>query len=106
MTNLPNPQIGDHRFDEWIRLEKEEPEKFEQERKKTIEAVIQESPEEKQLRLRQLQFRIDGLRRKYKHNGLVSTQKIYEEMMSSFADLEKALTGFRKIPGLSTLRLL
>lgn len=98
MSEQLNPQIGDYSFNEWIWLANNNPEKFELERKKAIESTIEGLPDERQHSLRQLQFRIDGQRRKYKHNGLISAQKMYDEMWASFIDLNEALKGVCRKP--------
>ena len=51
-------------FDELARLAKEEPENFEALRQQLIEAAIGEAPEDKQRRLRGLQFQVDMERRR------------------------------------------
>jgi len=97
MNHKDNPQIGNLNFDEWMHLAKNNPEKFELERKKLVESELEKFPPERQLKLRQLQFRCDGLRRKYKHNGLVSAQKMYGQMQESFVELRQALLHFHRV---------
>jgi|AntRauTorckE6833_2_1112554.scaffolds.fasta_scaffold11687_4 predicted RNase H-like nuclease (RuvC/YqgF family) len=97
MSYERNPQIGNLTFDEWMQLAKNNPEEFELKRQKMIESEIEKSPSERQLRLRQLQFRCDGLRRKYKHNAQVSAEKMYRQMQESFNELRQALIELHRV---------
>lgn len=87
----PNPKIGKYTFDKWMALAKDDPEQFEAERKRMVDGVISLAPEERSLRLQRLQFQVDMVRKKYRHNNLVSTQKIYFLMWESFKKLTQAL---------------
>lgn len=100
MNNKFNPVTGKYTFDEWASLSQNDPKKFELERKKMIDSFIEEAPEENRLELQQLQFKIEGVRRKYKKNALVSTQKVFTEMWSCFSDLNQLLqyAGSNNVP--------
>ena len=50
-------------FDEWMMLAKNDPEKFEEKRRKRIEAFFNNVPEDKVQRLRGLQWQIDQTRK-------------------------------------------
>jgi len=97
MSQKLNPQIGNLNFDQWKHLAENDPKNFELERTKLIESELKKFPPEQQLRLRQLQFRCDGVRRKYKHNGLVSAQKMYDQMQASFSELHQALLDLHRV---------
>lgn len=49
-------------FDEWRLLAQRDPERFEQTRRKVIEAVIAQAPERSRRRLEALQWRLDRVR--------------------------------------------
>ena len=49
-------------FDAWVELARQDPQAFEEKRKHLIEAAIQGAPEQKQQRLRCLQWKLDKIR--------------------------------------------
>jgi hypothetical protein len=49
-------------FDAWVELARQDPQAFEEKRKNIIEAAIQGAPEQKQQRLRCLQWKLDKIR--------------------------------------------
>jgi len=49
-------------FDAWVELARQNPQAFEEKRKHIIEAAIQGAPEQKQQRLRCLQWKLDKIR--------------------------------------------
>jgi hypothetical protein len=65
-------------FKYWSNLAKSDPERFEKERKRAIEEVISRAPTEHQQRLRQLQWVIDGERKRAKNpiDAMVRLQKM------------------------------
>lgn len=65
-------------FKYWSNLAKSDPARFEKERKRAIETVISRAPPEYQQGLRQLQWVIDGERRKAKNpvDAMVRLQKM------------------------------
>lgn len=85
-----NPMIGFFTFDEWKDLAKNNPKIFESERRLLIESAINRTEGPRRLRLQQLQFRIDGIRRKYKNNPQYCAQKISDEMYKSLVSLNEA----------------
>ena len=65
MQNLKQPKISSNfDFDEWLDLLKRDPESFESRRLESIEELIISAPEDKQHRLRCLQWKIDRIREK------------------------------------------
>lgn len=76
--------------DELARLASEDPEALEALRSELIERYIAGAPEGVQLRLRQLQFRIDGIR-KTSSSPLVASQRIHALMWESFVQLKEEL---------------
>jgi hypothetical protein len=65
MHNYKQPKISsDFDFDEWLDLLKRDPESFENRRLESIEELIVNAPEDKQHRLRCLQWKIDRVREK------------------------------------------
>jgi len=55
----PLPNVD---FDTWSKLAKSDPEAFEEKRKKLVDHVISQAPEDRRERLRCLQWRIDMVR--------------------------------------------
>lgn len=53
---------GTEFFDYWSKLAKEDPSRFEEERRRAVEDAISQAPTEHQERLRRLQWRIDAER--------------------------------------------
>ena len=65
MQNLDKQKIeSNFNFDEWLDLSKSDPETFETRRLESIEEFINSVPEDKQHRLRCLQWKIDRVREK------------------------------------------
>jgi len=65
MQNLPKPKLNSNfDFDEWLELSRRDPESFEVRRLQSIEELINSAPEERQHRLRCLQWKIDRVRDK------------------------------------------
>lgn len=78
---------------ELSQLARDNPQAFEALRSELIENVISSAPERLQLRLRQLQFRIDGIRRR-SGSPLGALLKIQALMWESFLRLDEALQHF------------
>lgn len=74
-------------FDEWAALYKENPVEFERRRVEEIEKVINSVPQHRQANLRRLQWKIDGIRQKYK--PLAATIEITKLMSQSLCDLQR-----------------
>ncbi|MCI0507849.1 MAG: DUF3135 domain-containing protein [Gammaproteobacteria bacterium] len=65
MQNLTQEKIqSNFNFDEWLELSRRDPETFESRRLESIEEFINSVPEDKQHRLRCLQWKIDRVREK------------------------------------------
>ena len=65
MQNLTQPKLqSSFNFDEWLELSKRDPQSFESRRLESIEEFINSVPEDKQHRLRCLQWKIDRVREK------------------------------------------
>ena len=65
MRNLNQKKVASSfNFDEWLDLSKRDPESFESRRLESIEEFINSVPEDKQHRLRCLQWKIDRVRAK------------------------------------------
>ncbi|MEJ2179576.1 MAG: DUF3135 domain-containing protein [Gammaproteobacteria bacterium] len=65
MQNLNQEKFeSNFNFDEWLDLSKRDPETFESRRLESIEEFISSVPEDKQHRLRCLQWKIDRVREK------------------------------------------
>lgn len=83
----PNPQIGHLSFDQWTVLAQDDPEKFESERNKAIESLISSFPEERRLPVKQMQFRVERIRRKFKDDPFGCAQELFLEMRLSVSKL-------------------
>lgn len=69
-------------WERWVELAREDPEKFEKERSAAIENLIMSQPERHRHRSRQLQWKIDAVR-KTSPNALYSCIRIYDMLMDS-----------------------
>ena len=79
------------------RLARNDPQTFEILRLELIENTIDDAPEPVQLRLRQLQFRIDGIRQRSR-SPLGATVKIQALMWESFLAMNDGLQAFSPQP--------
>lgn len=82
-------------WEQWARLYRENPEAFERERQAAIEELIMNQPVDVRHRSRQLQWRIDAVRRRAP-NSLASCIRIYDMLMDSVygpGGLLEILTG-------------
>lgn len=78
---------------ELAQLARDDPHAFEALRKELIENAILRAPERFQLRLRQLQFRVDGIRR-LARTPLGALIKMQSMMWDSFLRMDEALQQF------------
>lgn len=69
-------------WERWVELAREDPEKFEKERSAAIENLIMSQPERHRHRSRQLQWKINAVR-KTSPNALYSCIRIYDMLMDS-----------------------
>lgn len=69
-------------WEQWVKLYRENPEEFERERLAAIEGLIMRQPVSIRHRSRQLQWRIDAVRRRAP-NSLSSCIRIYDMMIES-----------------------
>ena len=69
-------------FSSWMKLAKEDPAAFESQREIMLQDAIDSAPEEKQVRLRRLQWRIDQARNHAK-NPMSACLNIYSMMWDS-----------------------
>jgi hypothetical protein len=76
-------------------LARDDPEAFEDLRRKLVGDLIDRAPEATKRRLQGLQFRIDAIHR-CSSNSLGATVKIYHLMWQSFLRLHEELTRFRE----------
>ncbi len=67
-------------FDYWMKLAQSDPKKFEDKRRETVEELIHSMPEQYHRRLRQLQWKIDAIRR-VSPNPLASCVRISNMLM-------------------------
>lgn len=75
-------------FDEWMTLAKNDPEKFEEKRRRRIESFFNNVPEDKQQRLKGLQWQIDQTR-KLAGSPMASCIAISNMMWDSVARLQE-----------------
>jgi hypothetical protein len=88
---------------ELAQLARDDPQAFEALRAELIENAIQRAPERLQLRLRQLQFRIDGIRR-LARTPLGALLKMQALMWDSFLRMNEALQQFDALSRAATRR--
>ena len=73
-----------HSFDEWAELARSDPSAFEAHRRGVIDAFISSVPPRQRSHLRQVQWRIDVVRKRAP-NPLAACRRMYEMMWESFA---------------------
>lgn len=95
MSRPPTATLPCH--DALSRLARNDPQSFETLRLELIANAIDDAPEPVRLRLRQLQFRIDGIRRRSR-SPLGATVKIQALMWESFLAMNDELQEFRSKP--------
>ena len=95
MSRPPTATLPGH--DALSRLARNDPQSFETLRLELIANAIDDAPEPVRLRLRQLQFRIDGIRRRSR-SPLGATVKIQALMWESFLAMNDELQEFRSKP--------
>lgn len=81
--------MSDFNFDEWMNLHKTDPEEFERRRAETVRAVIDSAPAELQLKLLQLQWKLDGIHRT--HTPIGGLLKMQGMMWDSFLEMNSKL---------------
>ncbi len=69
-------------WEKWVELAREDPERFESERAAAIEELIMSQPVQSRKRSRQLQWKVDAIRRT-SPNSLASCIRIYDMLMDS-----------------------
>ena len=84
-------------FEEWMLLAKSDPEEFEKRRKHVIDDLISSAPEDRQQRLRGLQWRIDSDRKRCS-NPLAACIRL-SDMMWDFVFAEKGFLNALKMLG-------
>lgn len=87
-TQLPSHEV-------LSKLARDDPEGFEALRSSLIENCIDGAPERIRHRLRQLQFRVDGIRRR-SGSALGATVKIHALMWESFLEMNEQLQCFSR----------
>lgn len=92
MNSRSPATLPDH--DALTRLARSDPHSFETLRLELIESCIDDAPEPIRLRLRQLQFRIDGIRRRSR-SPLGATVKINSLMWNSLLEMNDELQKLR-----------
>lgn len=83
-------------FDEWARLAKSDPASFESLRDRVLEHRIARAPQDRQHRLRCLQWRINQIR-KTASNPMAACISISNMMWSTFSNLEEVYRDLRQI---------
>lgn len=73
---------GEWDFNEWLALAKRDPAAFELRRREAVQALIARSPQERQERLRRLQWRVDRVRER-SASPLGSCMSLYRMMWDS-----------------------
>ena len=76
-------------FDSWVELAKKDPEAFEVMRARLIEETIAAAPKEVQQKLHQLQWKLDGIRRKATHPLQAVAE--YNKMTIDLLDKQRSL---------------
>ena len=98
-----------HDFDHWATLARQDPESFETERSRVIEAAIRRAPRQKQQRLRCLQWKLDQIRKtsstpmvaSLRMNRLLWETVAGEDGLIERLNYLQAVDGYRKMPRFS-----
>jgi len=93
-------------FDEWAALAKTDPAEFERRRKEATSAVIASAPAELQLKLHQLQWKLDGIHQTNTPIGaLLKMQSMMWDSFLNINDQLQALCNITQPPKRSNLTL-
>lgn len=79
-------------FDVWMKLARNDPERFEALRRQVIDELIESAPEDRKLHLRRLQWRVDRIRER-SVTPMAATLAISKMMWESFYDLRDHYQG-------------
>lgn len=82
-------------FDEWAQLAKSDPAEFERHRKAVIADAIAAAPAAQQLKLHQLQWKLDAIRAT--NTPLGALLKMQEMMWDSFLNMNDQLQAFAHV---------
>jgi len=85
-------------WEEWVRLARENPEKFERERTAAIEELIMSQSAETRHRNRQLQWKINAIRQT-SPNSMSACVRIYEMLMDSVYGPDGLLAAIELLRG-------
>jgi hypothetical protein len=89
LSNSGGDVIESFDFEVWAALARDDPEKFERQRREAIDALIASSPANRR-RLEGVQFRID-MERKLAHSALKACLRVSEMMWDTFLELRTEL---------------
>lgn len=92
-------------FEKWSRLANTDPEAFEQHRSQVINNFIQDLPEERQQRIRCLQWRVDGIRRTSKTPmaACIEISRMMWDSVKGESGLLSALYHLQSVTGYSSV---
>lgn len=76
-------------FEEWAKLAEHDPDRFEARRARTLSEAIERVPEDRQLMLRRLQWKVDRVR-ELKTTPLAACIAITDMMWNTFHDLNRS----------------
>lgn len=79
-------------IDKMFKLAKEDPEGFEEYSKALLQGYFESLPEERRRKAEQVQWKLDGVLRKYK-NSVARMNKAGELMLTSLNELNDTLNG-------------
>lgn len=82
-------------FSFWSELYKKDPDEFRRQEKEEIEKVILSAPEGRQHKLRQLQWKLDAIKKT--HSNMAATIKISQLMWESFEELKIKLNALESL---------
>ena len=84
---MRSANFSEYSFDHWLDMAQNDPERFEEMRMQAIEEIIDSAPQERQIHLRRLQWRIDKIRER-SGTALAATIAISRLMWESFHSLK------------------
>lgn len=89
-------------FEEWSALAVSDPEKFEQLRQDKISAFIEQAEQNRQNRLRGLQWSVDRIREQHTNSSMGACLALSKLMWKTFAELSQQLEAYDKAKGADT----
>lgn len=99
---MPDTSANYFDFEKWSALAVSDPEKFEQLRQEKISAFIEDAEQDRQNRLRGLQWSVDRIRDQHSNSSMGACLALTKLMWKTFAQLSQQLETYDKSKGTDT----